>query len=334
MRLPRFEYRKPSGLEECLDLLQEHGGRARLLSGGTDLLINMKYRVVNPDLVIGIKRLQEVCRIVPDEKGYCSIGASVSLSEIVSHKQIASEFPSFHKAVQSVASKHIRNMGTLGGNICLDTRCWYYNKSKWWRDAREVCHKMGGRECHAIKGSPRCHAINSSDTVPVLISLGARARILSKGQERVVQLKDFFQDNGAHPTVLAPEEMVSAILIPRESSPAGSTFIKMAMRKGIDYSMGSIAGFLSHNGTGMGDLRLVLNCISSAPISLKRTVQVIAEDGLTDTAIEMAALTARSELGALTNVFSSAGYKRHLAEVLVKRALTELKDLSGKNRST
>jgi CO/xanthine dehydrogenase FAD-binding subunit len=224
-------------------------------------------------------------------------------------------------------------MGTLGGNICLDTRCWYYNKSKWWRDAREVCHKMGGRECHAIKGSPRCHAINSSDTAPVLIALGARAKIISKGQERVVQLKDFFQDNGAHPSVLAPEEMVSAILIPRESSSAGTTFIKMAMRKGIDFSMGSIAGFLSHNGKSQGELRLVINCISSAPISLKKSVQVIAEDGFTDAAIEMAALTARSELGALTNVFTSAGYKRHLAEVMVKRALNELKDHTGKNRS-
>jgi 4-hydroxybenzoyl-CoA reductase subunit beta len=224
-------------------------------------------------------------------------------------------------------------MGTLGGNICLDTRCWYYNKSKWWRDAREVCHKMGGRECHAIKGSPRCHAINSSDTVPVLMSLGARARIVSKGQERVVPLKDLFQDNGAHPTVLAPEEMVSAILIPRESSSAVTTFTKMAMRKGIDFSMGSIAGFLSYNGRSQGELRLVINCISSAPISLKKSVQVIAEDGFTDAAIEMAALTARSELGALTNVFTSAGYKRHLAEVMVKRALNELKDYSGKNRS-
>mgnify|MGYP001289247878 CR=1 FL=1 len=333
MRLPRFEYIKPASVEECLNLLQEHGSKARLLAGGTDLLVNMKYRVAGAELLMGIKGLPELRQIVIDDKGYCSIGAGITLSEIVSHKQIASDFPAFHKAVQSVASKHIRNMGTLGGNICLDTRCWYYNKSKWWRDAREVCHKMGGRECHAIKGSPRCHAVNSSDTVPALISLGARARIVSKGQERVVQLKDFFQDNGAHPTVLAPEEMVSAILIPRESSAAGTTFIKMAMRKGIDFSMGSIAGFLSHNGRSQGELRLVINCISSVPISLKKTVQVIAEDGFTDAAIEMAALTARSELGALTNVFTSAGYKRHLAEVMVKRALNELKDHSGKNRS-
>ena len=333
MRLPRFEYRKPAGLEACLDLLQEHGRRARLLAGGTDLLLNMKYRVTCPELVVGIKELPELKQIVPDEKGYCSIGAGVTLSEIVSHRQIASEFPSLHKAVQSVASKHIRNMGTLGGNICLDTRCWYYNKSKWWRDAREVCHKMGGRECHAIKGSPRCHAVNSSDTVPALISLGARARIVTKGQERVVQLKDFFQDNGAHPTVLAPEEIVSAILIPRESSSAGTTFIKMAMRKGIDFSMGSIAGFISQNGKSQGEIRLVINCISSSPISLKKAAQVIADAGFTDAAIEMAALTARSELGALTNVFTSAGYKRHLAEAMVKQALNELKVLSGKNRS-
>lgn len=333
MRLPRFEYRKPSSIEECLNLLQEYGGKARLLAGGTDLLINMKYRVASPELVMGIKGLPELSQIVMDDKGYCSIGAGITLSEIVSHKQIASDFPAFHKAVQSVASKHIRNMATLGGNICLDTRCWYYNKSKWWRDAREVCHKMGGRECHAIKGSPRCHAINSSDTVPVLIALGARVKVVRKGQERIVQLKDFFQDNGARPTVLAPEEMISAVLIPREASSARTAFIKIAMRKGIDFSMGSIAGLLAQNGKGAGELRLVLNCIGSAPIALKKTVLVIAEAGFTDAAVERAALTARSELGALTNLFTSAGYKRHLAEVLVKRALNELNELPGKNRS-
>jgi CO/xanthine dehydrogenase FAD-binding subunit len=169
--------------------------------------------------------------------------------------------------------------------------------------------------------------------VPVLISLGARVKIIKKGQERVVHLKDFFQDNGVHPTVLAPEEMVSAILIPREASSARTIFLKIAMRKGIDFSMGSIAGFLFQNGKGADDLRLVLNCISSTPISLKKTVQVITDAGFTDASIERAALTARSELGALTNLFTSAGYKRHLAEVLVKRALTELNNVSGKNRS-
>ena len=332
MRLPRFEYRKPSTVEECLDLLQEQGTRVRLLAGGTDFLVNMKYRVVCPELVLGIKGLKDLSSIVPDDKGYMSIGASVTLSEIAAHKQIADEFPSFHKAVQSVASKHIRNMATIGGNICLDTRCWYYNKSQLWRDAREVCHKLGGRQCHAIKGSARCHAINSSDTVPALLALGAKVKIIKKGQERIVFLKDLFQDNGAQPTVLTPDEMISTVLIPKENGKACATFIKIAMRKGIDFAMGSIAGYLAENGKAQGELRLVLCSISSAPIILKKAVQVIEESGLSEASVERAALTARSELGTLTNLFTSAGYKRHLVEVLVTRALHELREMSNKIR--
>ena len=332
MRLPRFEYRKPSTLEECLELLQEKAGKLKLLAGGTDLLVNMKYRVACPELVLGIKGLKDLSRMVPDDRGYLSIGSAVTLSEIVADRYVVGQFPSLHKAVQSVASRHIRNMGTLGGNICLDTRCWYYNKSKLWRDAREVCHKLGGRQCHAIKGSPRCHAINSSDTVPALIALGAKVKIVKKGQERMVALKDFYQDNGAQPCVLTPDEMVSTVLIPGESARASTTFMKVTMRKGIDFAMGSIAGYLAENGKAQGELRLVLGSISSAPIILKKAVQVIEESGLSEASVERAALTARSELGTLTNLFTSAGYKRHLVEVLVTRALHELREMSNKIR--
>lgn len=332
MRLPRFEYRKPATSEECLDRLQEYGSKARLLAGGTDLLVNMKYRVVCPELVLGITGLKDLQRIIPDDKGHLSIGAAVTLAEIAEDKRVAAEFPSFHKSVHSVASKHIRNMGTMGGNLCLDTRCWYYNKSKLWRDSREVCHKLGGRQCHAIKGSARCHAINSSDTVPALVALGAKVKIVKKGQERVLPLKDFFQDNGARPTVLAPDEMLYAVLIPQDSARACSTFIKIAMRKGIDFAMGTIAGYYAQNGNQGGEVRLVLGSISSTPITLRKTVQVLEETGLTDAAVERAALTARSELGTLTNLFTSAGYKRHLAEVLVKRALNEMREMITKSR--
>ena len=334
MRLPHFEYVKAVTLEEGLDALTKYGKNARVLAGGTDLLINMKYRVVRPEIIVGIKSIPDLSSISTDNKGTTSIGAGVTLSDLASHTSLAEEFPAFNLAVKSVASKHIRNMASIGGNICLDTRCWYYNKSKLWRDSKEVCNKRGGRQCHAIKGSERCHAINSSDTAPVLIVLDARVKVAKKGDERVIPIKDFFKDNGAQPTALEPEAMITSLIIPKATEGSRTIFIKVTTRKGLDFATGNIAAKIQKNGEGLKDLSLVVGSIASVPIMLKKAAQVVMDSGLTDASIEMAALTARSELGTLTNLFSSAGYKRHLAEVLVKRALTELSNSPQRPQST
>jgi 4-hydroxybenzoyl-CoA reductase beta subunit len=332
MRLPRFEYVKPSGLQEILDILQEHGAKVAILAGGSDLLINMKYGVAQPERVVSIKELKELDYISFDNKEGVEIGAGVTLSALAATQDLAGTFPAFSEAVRSIASKHIRNLATIGGNICLDNRCWYYNQSKLWRDSRAVCFKLGGSVCHAIKGSERCHAINSSDSVPILIALGARLKVVKKGGERVIPLKDFFVANGAKPTVLEPDEMVAALLIPKSTNGCRTAFIKISQRKGIDFALGSIAAYVKRDEKEISELQLVLGTLASAPIVLKKAAQVIKDSGLNEASFEMAALTARSELGPLTNLFTSAGYKRHLAEVLVKRVLVALEDANGKKR--
>jgi len=332
MRLPRFEFLKPVSLEESLGLLEKYGGKARVLAGGTDLLVNMKYGVLRPETVISIKGIPDLCSISSEKDGQTIIGASVSLSELAGNSLIAGKFPAFQLAVRSVASKHIRNMASIGGNICLDTRCWYYNQSKLWRDARELCHRTGGKVCHAIKGSTRCHAINSSDTAPALIALDAKIEVMKKGQKRLIPAKEFYRDDGIRHTVLEPGEMVTSIQLPEGNGNSQSTFIKVSMRKGIDFATGSIAAALSVNGKGVSGVRLVVGSIASAPVLLEKASQLIIESGLTEKSIEKAAETARSELGTLTNLFTTAGYKRHLAEVLVRRALSEIKEKIGRAR--
>jgi 4-hydroxybenzoyl-CoA reductase subunit beta len=256
----------------------------------------------------------------------------VSLTDLAGNSLIAGKFPAFYSAVRSVASKHIRNMASLGGNICLDTRCWYYNQSKLWRDARELCHRTGGSVCHAIKGSKRCHAINASDTAPALIVLDAKIAIMKKGQKRLIPAREFYRDDGISHTSLEPGEMVTSIQLPEGNGNTQSTFIKVSMRKGLDFATGSIAAAVSVNGKGVSGVRLVVGSISSAPVLLEKTAQLIIESGLMEKSIEKAAETVRSELGTLTNLFTSAGYKRHLAEVLVRRALSELKEKIGRAR--
>jgi CO/xanthine dehydrogenase FAD-binding subunit len=240
------------------------------------------------------------------------------------------KFPAFHTAVRAVASQHLRNMATIGGNICLDTRCWYYNQSKLWRDARELCHRTGGTVCHAIKGATRCHAINNSDTAPMLVALDAKIAVAGKGQQRLIPAKDFYQDDGIKHTVLEPGEMVTAIQLPAGNETSHSAFIKVSMRKGIDFAMASIAAVVNANGKGVSSARLVIGSIASRPIMLEKASQVILESGLTEKSIDKAGEVARTELGILTNLFTSAGYKRQLTEVLVKRALNEIKEKTGK----
>jgi len=332
MRLPPFEYLKPVSIEESVTVLGKYGKNARILAGGTDLLVNMKYRVIGPEIVIAIKSIPDLCRITSDNEGSTSIGASVTLSDLAANSLIAEKFPAFNHAVKSVASKHIRNMASIGGNICLDTRCWYYNKSKLWRDSREVCYKVGGNLCHAIKGSNRCHAINSSDTAPVLIALDARVSVVKKGHERLIPIKDFFRDNGVQPSVLEPEEMLTSLILPKSSGSSRSTFIKVSNRRGLDFGIGNIAAIVRENGKGITQVRLIIGSMVSAPLLLEKASQVIMESGLTEKSIEKAAETARSELGTLTNLFTSAGYKRHLAEVLVRRALYNLMAQKKKTR--
>jgi 4-hydroxybenzoyl-CoA reductase subunit beta len=332
MRLPRFEYVRPKTIDEALSVLDQRGEKARILAGGTDLLVNMKYRVVCPDIVISIKSIPEMSAVLSESSGYTSIGSCANLSDLVNNKSISNKFPALAKAFRSVASKHIRDMASIGGNICLGTRCWYYNQSKLWREARQRCHRTGGEVCHAIKGAGRCYAINSSDTAPVLVSLAANIEVIKKGMRRLVPVQEFYRDDGIRHTALGPSEMVSSIQIPDENGNASGAFAKLSMRKGIDFAMASVAARVISDGRRVLNARIVAGSISSAPILLHKASQVIMESGLTEKSIAQAAAAARGEIGITTNLFTSAGYKRQLIDVLVKRTLNELKEKTQQNR--
>ncbi len=321
MRLLRFEHFKPSSLEEALTAMQESAGNVRVLAGGTDLLVNMKCGLEQPGLIVSIGSLPELNTIAEDPSGDLRIGAGMNLSELAENSLLAAKAPALRDAIKSIASQHIRNMATLGGNVCLDTRCWYYNQSKLWRASRPACYKTGGDQCHATRGSERCHAINSADTAPALIALGAQVVVQKKGSQRQIPAEDFYRDHGARHTVLEPDELLSGLVIPCGNETGKTHFLKISRRQGIDFALGSIAAHLAGNGSTCHSARLVIGSLGSAPIVLEKTAQVLVEAGLSQESIQAAAEAARSELGVLTTLFSSAGYKRDLAQVLVKRVL-------------
>ncbi len=164
MQLPRFEYLRPETLGEGLSALRKYGNEAVVLAGGTDLLINMKFRLMTPKVVISLGALPELCEVAEQSDGSLCIGSACTLTDLAAHPLVAARYPALRDGIHEVGSRHVRNTATLGGNLCLDTRCWYVNQTETWRASREGCLKTGTDRCHAIKSATRCHAISSSDT--------------------------------------------------------------------------------------------------------------------------------------------------------------------------
>jgi len=324
LRLPKFKHVKPSSLSETLDILAKNCQEAQTLAGGTDLLVNMKNGLCKPKIIVSLNTFSELSYIIKAPDGSIRIGAGTKLVDLLENPLIIKNVPALKEAASAVASWHIRNMATLGGNLCLDTRCHYYNQSTSWRKTRETCRKLGGDICHALPGSKRCYAINSSDTAPILMALDASLVLKKKGHERLLPIRQFYHENGASPTMLEPGEILTEIQLPEKVNTYKTAFIKMSKRKGIDFAAGNIATCLRKNNNGKVSLQIVLGAMHSAPLFLEKTGQGINESGLTQKTIKTAAMAARSELGTLTNLFNSAGYKRDLAQTLVKRAMVSI----------
>lgn len=321
LRLPQFNHIKPSSLDEALHRLQDCGSDVCVLAGGTDLLVSMKHGLLHPKTILSVRSLPGLSSIAEEGDGTMHIGAGVTLADLAGNRTVAEKIPALHKAAGSVASWHIRNMATLGGNICLPCRCWYYNQSKAWRSSRMPCHRLGGDWCHAIRGSSRCHAVNSADTAPALMALNARLRIMRQGRSRDIAIRDFYNDDGARHIMLVPGELITEVLVPTAAPGSRCVFMKECVRRGIDFATGSIAVFMKQSDGVCSEPYLVLNAFGSAPLVLRKTAGLLQHEKLTDALIDEAARTAPTELGTLTNLFTSAGYKRDLARALVRKAL-------------
>jgi 4-hydroxybenzoyl-CoA reductase subunit beta len=324
MQLPEFEYMRPKSLAEGLAALAEHGPDATIMSGGSDLLINMKFRLDTPKYLVSFNAVPELQAIEPQPDGGLRLGAGCKLTTLADSAVLREISPALHAAVFSVGSKHVRNAGTIGGNICLDTRCWYTNQSEKWRETRDGCFKTDEDLCHVIKSASKCHAINSSDTAPVLMVLDASVILASCDGEREVPMMDFYNDDGVDHTVLRPGELLAAVMLP---SPQGRTvYSKLAQRDGLDFASGTFAASIRGSNETPDYVRLVMGSVGPEPKLLTESAQIILDAGLNEESIEGAALAARSSLGEVTNLFTPSGYKRRLVKALVRDALMELRD--------
>src|SRR5438105_9391742 len=213
LRLPEFRYSAPRSLAEATALLAEHGPAAMVVAGGTDLFPNMKRRQQEPSVVVGLRALGPL-RAIASEDGVLRIGATATLHEVATHPLIRDRYPALATAAGLVSTPHLRRMGTLGGHLCLDTRCTYYDQNYHWRKSIDFCLKKDGAICWVAPNSPRCWAVSSSDTAPVAVALRARLTLVSASGERTVEAGEFFRDDGIDYLTRRADEIVSSIEFP------------------------------------------------------------------------------------------------------------------------
>ena len=336
MRLPQFEYLEPKDLVETLDLLALHREQASLLAGGTDLLVRMKQRLEKPPFLISLKGLSQL-RYVREEPDHLAIGAMTPLVSILDSRVIADRYPALRQAVQRIGAAAIQHFrGTIGGNLCLQTRCVFYNQSAFWRSGRTPCHKDHGQTCYAEENSDRCRSANQSDGACALTALDAGIVLSSKSGQRVLTTEAFFTTRGEAPFAREPDEMVTEIRLPRCRDGEGSSFQKLAYRSTVDFGLVSAAVALRLEDEVISRARIVIGSAGAAPLLLKEASGLLIGKASSDRErIEQAALQARKHASAfmVQNLGSTLEYRRKTVRVLVERAIVEALGRARLNQS-
>ena len=322
MSLPSFKLLRPRSIEEAVGYLAKHAGAIQILAGGTDLIPSMKQRLFSPAYVMDIRGIEEIqgIHVVP---GVCvEIGALTPLSAIEDSEFIRRNYRVLHEAASTVASPILRNMGTIGGNICLDTRCLWYNQSLQWRRSCGFCIKKDGDLCHVAPGGTRCWAAFSGDTPPALLCLGADVEIAGPKGVRRLPLKDFYSSVGDAHLKLDPNEMLARVFLPESSSGWKGSYQKLRVRGSIDYPLAGVAVAFKKNGGPVEAARVAITAVNPAPLLVPGSDHALIGRQVVDEHVatvvgELAAKTGKP----LTTSALTPEYRREMIRVFTKRAV-------------
>jgi 4-hydroxybenzoyl-CoA reductase subunit beta len=326
MRLMPFEYIAPRTVADAARALAEHGAAAMLVAGGTDLYPNMKRRQFEPRVLVGLRGIREMTGVRGSARDGLTIGATTTLSTVAAHETIAREFGALATAAGLVSSPQLRNMGTLGGNLCVDTRCNYYNQSHAWRKAVGFCMKKDGDICLVAPGSSRCWAVTSSDTAPVLWSLGARVRLVGVSGERTVPVESLYRDDGIEYLTRQPDEVLAEILLP-PSDGWTSVYLKLRRRGSFDFPVLGVAVAAQLEGDTVRAARIVLGAVASLPREAKAATEALIGQRLTPELITRVADLAAGPSKPLDNTDYAHFYRKRMTRVFVGRALRRIAGL-------
>jgi len=322
LTLPLYQWLRPTSTDEVLGLLAAHPGECLLVAGGTDAVPNLKHRLHEPKRVVSLSGVADLHFAREDTEGL-HLGPALTLRELTEHARVRESLPALARAAAMVASPQIRNMGTLGGNLCLDTRCTYYNQTFFWREALGFCLKKDGLRCHVVPQGKRCVAAHSSDVAPMLIALGAQVEIASSAGRRTISVEDFFVGDGVHNNVLEPTEMVTRIVVPAAWFGADMAYQKLRPRGAIDFPMLSIAVAGRRDGGNVASLRIVVSALGAKPRVLGQLDALVTGQAPGEALFERIAALAYKQCNPLTNVPYDHEWRHEMVPVFVKRALRD-----------
>ncbi len=328
--LPDFQLVSPKSLDEAILARRHHPG-GRLLGGGTDLVVNIRRGIEAPAVLIDLTKVAELRHIRADA-ATIEVGAAVTLAELAAYPEVLRHYPVVAEAAGSIAGPTHRHMGTVGGNLCLDTRCIYYNQSEWWRSANEHCLKTTGQTCWvAPKSRGVCFATFSGDLAPAFLTLGAEVDLAGSDGRRTLALENLYigharhdvpGGDGKHFLALRPGEIVSAV---RAAATPGlrSGYDKIRIRRSIEYPVAGVAVALRRDGDTLADLRVAITGTNPRPVLLEGTDKLCGAgldagvlDGLED--------LVRDQVMAMKTTFTPGHYRRRVAGVLARRLVTKL----------
>jgi len=301
----------------------EHGTKAMFVAGGTDLLPNLKRRQFEPEILIGLSHLREQSFVEGDPSTGFEVGAGVTLNDAASHPSLSAAYPGYSEAAGLVSSPPLRNAGTIGGNLCVDTRCNYYNQTFEWRQSIGFCMKKDGEICLVAPGSPRCWAVSSSDTAPMAIALDATVIVASPDGERELPVAALYRDDGIDYLAKKPHEVVTKLRLPPPDR-VRSSYLKLRRRGSIDFPIAGAAVALTFDGSAVERARIVLSAVGSHPVEARAAGEFLTGRELSSDTVAEAAELAAKPAKPLDNTDLNYIWRKRMIRILVQQALNRL----------
>src|SRR3989441_4799716 len=324
LRLPKFRYLQPDSIGAAIHMMADSGPDAMFVAGGTDLYPNMKRRQQTPKVVIGLAQLNDLLTIKGEPKEGMVLGASLTLTDLTADNRIQRSYPAVAKAARLISTPILRNMGTIGGNLLLDTRCNYYDQNYEWRKGINFCMKKDGEICWVAPSSPKCWAVQSSDLVPLMVAIGAKVKLVSEAGERTLDVAALYNDDGISYLNKRPDELLTEIQLPPRNG-MRAVYKKLRRRGSFDFPVLGVAVALDiAEGGIVRNAKLILGGVAPAPIEVTEAQQTLIGKKLDQERINAAAEACYLKARPLDNTDYVMGWRKQMARPFVRRALEEL----------
>ena len=332
MSLQEMRVVRPKTVEEAVRILADHGPEAMVLAGGTDVVPNLQMRLFAPKVLLDIKGIHVLRGAARQPDGSVRIGALTTLSQLLAAEPLRGLYPVLPSAVHSIAGPLQRNMGTLGGNLCLETRCRWYNQSYFWRKSLGGCLKKDGPICHVAPGGDRCWAAWSGDSAPALMTLDAEIEIANAKGTRRIPLASFYRNDGIDRIALRPGELLTAVVLPARTAGWRGVYHKLRLRNSIDYPLAGVAVAMNVDAHGIcREARVAVGAVNPAPLLVSEAGESLAGQHYSAALVERVAHTAIRTGKPLTTSASTPVYRRDMLRLFTRRALEETWAVCSRN---